>query len=79
MLAGGNGQTPESTGLKEISWLNTMAFDKLTKRNCSLMSTGKTEEKLKTSNYSRSTRNAPKWEAGDEAVKSLWKNEPMGV
>jgi arginyl-tRNA synthetase len=50
-----------------------VAFDKAYKEEIAQLSTGKTEEEAKkqATNYSRSTRNAPKWEAGDEAVKSL--------
>jgi arginyl-tRNA synthetase len=46
----GNGQTPESTGLKEISWLVTFMWHliRLTKEEIAqLMSTGKTEEEAK--------------------------------
>jgi arginyl-tRNA synthetase len=74
----GNGQTPESTGLKGDKLVGNyyVAFDKAYKEEIAqLMSEGKTEEEAK--------KQAPiileaqemllKWEAGDEAVISLWK------
>ncbi|WKL45662.1 MULTISPECIES: arginine--tRNA ligase [unclassified Flavobacterium] len=74
----GNGQTPESTGLKGDKLVGNyyVAFDKAYKEEIAqLMSAGKTEEEAK--------KQAPiileaqemllKWEAGDEAVISLWK------
>jgi arginyl-tRNA synthetase len=74
----GNGQTPESTGLKGDKLVGNyyVAFDKAYKAEIAqLMSDGKTEEEAK--------KLAPiileaqemllKWEAGDEAVISLWK------
>jgi len=74
----GNGQTPESTGLKGDKLVGNfyVAFDKAYKEEIAqLMSEGKTEEEAK--------KQAPiileaqemllKWEAGDEEVKSLWK------
>jgi arginyl-tRNA synthetase len=74
----GNGQTPESTGLKGDKLVGNyyVAFDKAYKAEIAqLMSTGKTEEEAK--------KQAPiileaqemllKWEAGDEEVISLWK------
>ncbi|MBG6110646.1 arginyl-tRNA synthetase [Flavobacterium sp. CG_9.10] len=74
----GNGQTPESTGLKGDKLVGNyyVAFDKAYKTEIAqLMSAGKTEEEAK--------KQAPiileaqemllKWEAGDEAVISLWK------
>ncbi|MFV8326070.1 arginine--tRNA ligase [Flavobacterium sp. ZS1P14] len=74
----GNGQTPESTGLKGDKLVGNfyVAFDKAYKEEIAqLMSTGKTEEEAK--------KQAPiiveaqemllKWEAGDPAVISLWK------
>jgi arginyl-tRNA synthetase len=74
----GNGQTPESTGLKGDKLVGNyyVAFDKAYKAEIAqLMSEGKTEEEAK--------KQAPiileahemllKWEAGDEAVISLWK------
>ncbi|MFH6972007.1 arginine--tRNA ligase [Flavobacterium petrolei] len=74
----GNGQTPESTGLKGDKLVGNyyVAFDKAYKEEIAqLMSVGKTEEEAK--------KQAPiileaqemllKWEAGDEAVISLWK------
>jgi len=73
----GNGQTPESTGLKGDKLVGNyyVAFDKAYKEEIAqLMSEGKTEEEAK--------KQAPiileaqemlqKWEAGDEAVKVLW-------
>ncbi len=73
----GNGQTPESTGLKGDKLVGNfyVAFDKAYKEEISqLMSAGKTEEEAK--------KQAPiileaqemllKWEAGDEEVKALW-------
>ncbi|MBP2282956.1 arginyl-tRNA synthetase [Flavobacterium sp. CG_23.5] len=74
----GNGQTPESTGLKGDKLVGNyyVAFDKAYKTEIAqLMSAGKTEEEAK--------KQAPiileaqemllKWEAGDEEVISLWK------
>ncbi len=74
----GNGQTPESTGLKGDKLVGNyyVAFDKAYKEEIAqLMSAGKTEEEAK--------KQAPiileaqemllKWEAGDEEVKALWK------
>ena len=74
----GNGQTPESTGLKGDKLVGNyyVAFDKAYKEEIAqLMSAGKTEEEAK--------KQAPiileaqemllKWEAGDEEVISLWK------
>ena len=74
----GNGQTPESTGLKGDKLVGNyyVAFDKAYKAEIAqLMSAGKTEEEAK--------KQAPiileaqemllKWEAGDEEVISLWK------
>ena len=74
----GNGQTPESTGLKGDKLVGNyyVAFDKAYKEEIAqLMSEGKTEEEAK--------KQAPiileaqemllKWEAGDEEVKALWK------
>ncbi|TRX13537.1 arginine--tRNA ligase [Flavobacterium gawalongense] len=74
----GNGQTPESTGLKGDKLVGNfyVAFDKAYKEEIAqLMSTGKTEEEAK--------KQAPiileaqemllKWEAGDAEVISLWK------
>ncbi|MFE3870957.1 arginine--tRNA ligase [Flavobacterium sp. ZS1P70] len=74
----GNGQTPESTGLKGDKLVGNyyVAFDKAYKAEIAqLMSEGKTEEESK--------KQAPiileaqemllKWEAGDEEVISLWK------
>lgn len=73
----GNGQTPESTGLKGDKLVGNyyVAFDQAYKEEIAqLLSTGKTEEEAK--------KQAPiileaqemlqKWEAGDEAVKALW-------
>jgi arginyl-tRNA synthetase len=73
----GNGQTPESTGLKGDKLVGNyyVAFDKAYKEEIAqLMSAGKTEEEAK--------KQAPiileaqemlqKWEAGDEVVKALW-------
>ncbi|KIA85199.1 arginine--tRNA ligase [Flavobacterium sp. AED] len=74
----GNGQTPESTGLKGDKLVGNfyVAFDKAYKEEIAqLMSTGKTEEEAK--------KQAPiileaqemllKWEAGDADVINLWK------
>lgn len=74
----GNGQTPESTGLKGDKLVGNyyVAFDKAYKVEIAqLMGEGKTEEEAK--------KQAPiileaqemllKWEAGDEEVISLWK------
>jgi len=74
----GNGTTPESTGLKGDKLVGNyyVAFDKAYKEEIAeLMAAGKTEEEAK--------KQAPilleaqemllKWEAGEEAVVSLWK------
>ncbi|MNP94759.1 Arginine--tRNA ligase [compost metagenome] len=74
----GNGQTPESTGLKGDKLVGNfyVAFDKAYKEEINqLMTEGKTEEEAK--------KQAPiileaqemllKWEAGDEEVIALWK------
>ncbi len=74
----GNGQTPESTGLKGDKLVGNyyVAFDKAYKEEIAqLISAGKTEEEAK--------KQAPiileaqemllKWEAGDDAVITLWK------
>ena len=74
----GNGETPESTGLKGDKLVGNyyVAFDKAYKEEIAqLMLEGKTEEEAK--------KQAPiileaqemllKWEAGDAAVKTLWK------
>lgn len=74
----GNGQTPESTGLKGDKLVGNfyVAFDKAYKEEIAqLMSAGKTEEEAK--------KQAPiiveaqemllKWEAGDADVINLWK------
>ncbi|MFV8342199.1 arginine--tRNA ligase [Flavobacterium sp. XS2P39] len=74
----GNGQTPESTGLKGDKLVGNfyVAFDKAYKEEIAqLMSAGKTEEEAK--------KQAPiileaqemllKWEAGDTEVIDLWK------
>ena len=74
----GNGQTPESTGVKGDKLVGNyyVAFDKAYKEEIAqLMSAGKTEEEAK--------KQAPiileaqemllKWEAGDEQVITLWK------
>ena len=74
----GNGQTPESTGLKGDKLVGNyyVAFDKAYKEEIAqLMSAGKTEDEAK--------KQAPiileaqemllKWEAGDEEVITLWK------
>jgi arginyl-tRNA synthetase len=73
----GNGETPESTGLKGDKLVGNyyVAFDKAYKEEINeLMAAGKTEDEAK--------KQAPiileaqemllKWEAGDEEVKSLW-------
>lgn len=74
----GNGETPESTGLKGDKLVGNyyVAFDKVYKEQIAqLMAAGKTEEEAK--------KQAPiileaqemllKWEAGDAEVISLWK------
>ncbi len=74
----GNGETPESTGLKGDKLVGNyyVAFDKAYKKEIAqLIAEGKTEEEAK--------KQAPilleaqqmllKWEAGDEAVVKLWK------
>ena len=74
----GNGQTPESSGLKGDKLVGNyyVVFDKAYKEEIAqLMSVGKTEEEAK--------KQAPiileaqdmllKWESGDESVLSLWK------
>ncbi|MDF1517084.1 MAG: arginine--tRNA ligase [Lutibacter sp.] len=74
----GHGETPESTGLKGDKLVGNyyVAFDKAYKKEIAqLIAGGKTEEEAK--------KQAPilleaqemllKWEAGDEAVVSLWK------
>ena len=74
----GNGQTPESTGLKGDKLVGNyyVAFDKAYKEEIAqLVSAGKTEEEAK--------KQAPiileaqemllKWEAGDDPVITLWK------
>ena len=74
----GNGETPESTGLKGDKLVGNyyVAFDKAYKEEISkLISEGKTEEEAK--------KQAPilleaqqmllKWEAGDSAIVALWK------
>ena len=74
----GNGETPESTGLKGDKLVGNyyVAFDKAYKEEINaLMAEGKTEDEAK--------KQAPlmleaqemlrKWEAGDEKVVSLWK------
>ena len=74
----GNGQTPESSGLKGDKLVGNyyVVFDKAYKEEIAqLMSAGKTEEEAK--------KQAPiileaqdmllKWESGDESVLSLWK------
>lgn len=74
----GNGETPESTGLKGDKLVGNyyVAFDKTYKEEIAqLVASGKTEEEAK--------KQAPilieaqqmllKWEAGDEKVVSLWK------
>jgi arginyl-tRNA synthetase len=73
----GNGETPESTGLKGDKLVGNyyVKFDKVYKEQINeLIQAGKTEEEAK--------KQAPiileaqemllKWEAGDEAVKQLW-------
>lgn len=80
----GNGQTPESTGLKGDKLVGNfyVAFDKAYKEEIAqLMSAGKTEEEAK--------KQAPiileaqemllKWEAGDADVINLWKTMNLWV
>src|SRR5690606_11207156 len=74
----GNGETPESTGLKgdKLVGNHYVAFDKAYKEEINaLITEGKTEDEAK--------KQAPlmleaqemlrKWEAGDEKVVALWK------
>jgi arginyl-tRNA synthetase len=71
----GNGETPESTGLKGDKLVGNyyVAFDKAYKVDSSINKRRKTEEEAKTStNDSGSARDALKGK-GDEEVISLWK------
>ena len=74
----GNGETPESTGLKGDKLVGNyyVAFDKAYKQEIAqLMSEGKTEEEAKKQSpiIIEAQEMLLKWEAGDEAVISLWK------
>ncbi|WP_413999210.1 arginine--tRNA ligase [Flavobacterium sp. W1B] len=74
----GNGQTPESTGLKGDKLVGNyyVAFDKAYKEEIAqLMSEGKTEEEAKKQVpiILEAQEMLLKWEAGDEEVKALWK------
>ncbi|EIA10477.1 arginine--tRNA ligase [Flavobacterium frigoris] len=74
----GNGETPESTGLKGDKLVGNyyVAFDKAYKVEIAeLMSEGKTEEEAKKQSpiILKAQEMLLKWEAGDEEVISLWK------
>ena len=74
----GNGQTPESTGLKGDKLVGNyyVAFDKAYKEEIAqLMSAGKTEEEAKKQSpiILEAQEMLLKWEAGDEQVITLWK------
>ena len=74
----GNGETPESTGQKGDKLVGNyyVAFDKAYKQEIAqLMSEGKTEEEAKKQSpiIIEAQEMLLKWEAGDEAVISLWK------
>jgi len=74
----GNGETPESTGQKGDKLVGNyyVAFDKAYKVEIAqLMSEGKTEEEAKKQSpiILEAQEMLLKWEAGDEAVISLWK------
>ena len=74
----GNGQTPESTGLKGDKLVGNfyVAFDKAYKEEIAqLMSAGKTEKEAKKQALIilEAQDMLLKWEAGDDAVITLWK------
>ena len=74
----GNGQTPESTGLKGDKLVGNfyVEFDKLYKSEISeLIAQGKTEEEAKklAPSILEAQEMLRKWEAGDEEVVALWK------
>jgi arginyl-tRNA synthetase len=74
----GNGQTPESTGLKGDKLVGNfyVEFDKQYKKEISdLIAQGKTEEEAKKTAPSilEAQEMLRKWEAGDESVVALWK------
>ena len=74
----GNGETPESTGLKGDKLVGNyyVKFDQEYKKEISqLISEGKTEEEAKKEApiFVEAQQMLLKWEAGDEAVVSLWK------
>ncbi|WP_432223014.1 arginine--tRNA ligase [Flavobacterium sp. TMP13] len=74
----GNGETPESTGLKGDKLVGNyyVAFDKAYKVEITqLMAEGKTEEEAKKQApiIIEAQQMLQKWEAGDEQVLSLWK------
>jgi arginyl-tRNA synthetase len=74
----GNGETPESTGLKGDKLVGNyyVAFDKAYKKEIAqLISEGKTEEEAKKQApiFLAAQQMLLKWEAGDEEVVTLWK------
>ncbi|MBP9793629.1 MAG: arginine--tRNA ligase [Flavobacterium sp.] len=74
----GNGQTPESTGLKGDKLVGNfyVEFDKIYKAEIKdLMAQGKTEDEAKKEAPSimEAQEMLRKWEAGDEKVVALWK------
>ncbi|RBA29200.1 arginine--tRNA ligase [Flavobacterium tibetense] len=74
----GNGQTPESTGLKGDKLVGNfyVEFDKQYKKEISeLIAQGKTEEEAKklAPSILEAQQMLRKWEAGDEEVVALWK------
>jgi arginyl-tRNA synthetase len=74
----GNGQTPESTGLKGDKLVGNfyVEFDKQYKKEISdLIAQGKTEEEAKklAPSILEAQEMLRKWEAGDEEVVALWK------
>ena len=74
----GNGQTPESTGLKGDKLVGNfyVEFDKQYKKEISeLVAQGKTEDEAKklAPSILEAQDMLRKWEAGDEVVVSLWK------
>jgi len=74
----GNGETPESTGLKGDKLVGNyyVKFDQEYKKEIAqLISEGKTEEEAKKEApiFVEAQQMLLKWEAGDEAIVSLWK------
>ena len=74
----GNGQTPESTGLKGDKLVGNfyVEFDKNYKKEIAvLMADGKTEDEVKklAPSIIEAQQMLLKWEAGDEEVVALWK------